>query len=278
MLENKHSEKLIKKHQKRSERLKKRNRTTLIWITAIIFAICGYVYLLHTPFTMYREVIVPDGKLQTAIKNSLLAELSHTSYSFFPNSSLISPTLTVIKKKSMIDVPELETLTLTRDFVTRYLFATYTLRTPVFKNINGYYLDTNNLWYQDKRMIPLPTLNSTKQITLTELKKLIFLKETIETALFPIETITVDELFDTTFILKTDSQTQIIFSLKQDEKEVWSKIVSVLETSPLKENKETFAKVQKLDVRFGNKVYYKMILSDGITLPKSTATTTYERN
>ena len=86
-----------------------------------------------------------------------------------------------------------------------------------------------------------------------------------------------DDLLDTTFILKTDSQTQVVFSLKQDEKEVWSKIVSALDTSPLKENKETFAKVQKLDVRFGNKVYYKIVVPDGTILPDSTATTTYER-
>ena len=277
MLENKHSEKLVKKHQKRSERLKKRNKTVLIWVTTSVFVICGYGYLLYAPFTAYQETFVSEGELQTKLKSSLLLELSHTSYSFFPNRSLISPTITIVEKKVRRDIPELETFTLSRHFVTRTLTATYTLRTPVFKNERGDYVDSNNLWYQDERIITLPTLTSAKPISLLELKKLIFLKETIETALFPIESVIVDDLLDTTFILKTDSQTQVVFSLKQDEKEVWSKIVSALDTSPLKENKETFAKVQKLDVRFGNKVYYKIVVPDGTILPDSTATTTYER-
>lgn len=277
MLEKKHLEKQNKKPLKRSERIKKTRKVSLVFIACVVIFLCLYLYLVQAPFSKYREVVVSDSALSGKVKNTVENILVQKTLGFFPNNSTLSVSLRQIKNLTIANVSEIESVSISRKIFKRELDVKYTLRTPVFKNEQGQLLDTHNSWYQDERVFVLPVLSTTKPVSQNELNKLIFLKDTVETALFQIEKVTIDELSDVVFVLKTESLTEIKFSLNQNEKEVWSKLVSGLDTTPLKENKDTFSKVLYLDTRFGNKIYYKMQLGEKEVIPISTATTTYER-
>ncbi len=242
---------------------------------SLFFAVYGY-FLYSVRSSFVSEIVTPS-LLETKVRKEVDGLLGLTYFYFLPNNSWLTPSLFPLEHGLKARVPEIETISVTRSLLSRSLSVSYTLRTPVLRLAGGEVVDTHNNHYLDDRNLVLPLLVTDEKISSEDLTKLIFLKDTIETALFPIDEIDIDAARDVTLVLRTEAKTKILFSLRQNEKDVWSKIVSAFETSPLKENKESFARVLSLDARFGNKIYYKMKVGDGDIIPESTATTTYER-
>ncbi len=278
MLEKKNLERLTKRPLKKSERKKKSRRKTLTIAFALSLFFAVYGYFLYSVKSAFQAVILAPSSLETKVKKEADGLLGLTYLYFLPNNSWLTPSLFPFEKGLKARVPEIETISVSRSLLSRSLTIFYTLRTPILRTPSGEVIDTHNNKYFDGRDPTLPLLVTDEKLSLEDLSKLIFLKETIETALFQIDEIHIDKLRDVTLILHTDTKTQILFSLRQNEKEVWSKIVSAFETSPLKENRDTFGMVLSLDARFGNKIYYKMKVGNGDVIPESTASTTYERH
>jgi hypothetical protein len=277
MLENKNLEKITKKTLKKSERKRKSRRKILALVLFVTLFFAIYGHFLYSFKSAFSFQVFSQSPLDEKVKKETESLLGLTYLYFFPNNSWLTPSLFPFERGLKARVPEIEEITVKRMLLSRSLDISYKLRTPVLRIPSGDVLDTHNMPYKDSRDLVLPLLVTDQKISKEDLLKLIFLKETIETALFPLDEVRVDKERDVTFILHTEAHSQILFSLSQSEKDVWSKIVSALDTSPLKENKETFSKVESLDARFGNKIYYKVKVEKGVPIPVSTATTTYER-
>lgn len=266
-----------KKVLRKSERLKRRKKITLIAVSSFLLLCVAYSSLLLHEVTHFQTVTVTESALSQKVKHITEDKLQTDYWGFIPFNSFITPSFTLLEEGLRRDVPELKEVYISRSFTKRDLHVSYSLRTPVFLLADGRYLDVNMVKYADDRKPSLPVLTFVNAFSTKELQKLIFLKETIESALSDIDFVDINVENDVVFTLATPHKTKILFSLKQDEKEVWSKIVSALDVEPLKSDKDSFKETLSIDARFGNKIYYKLYVEHGYELPTSTATTTYTR-
>lgn len=262
---------------RKSERLKRKKRITLIVSTLCVLVVSLYFFLLYHPSTSFMDVSVSDSVLSNKVKRITREKLETKYDGILPFDSVLTPSLSKLEAGLKRDIPEIRTVEVSRSVFKKSVMVTYTLREPVFQMADGRYIDHDLVRYADERAPKLPVVQFINGISAKDLTKLIFLKDNIESALFTVETVDINAQNDVVFTLSTPHKTQVLFSLKQDEKDVWSKIVSALDIEPLKSDKETFKDVQSIDARFGNKIYYKMYLDHDTTVPTSTATTTYTR-
>lgn len=277
MLEKQSLQNKPKKSLRKSERLKRRKRIILISISLFTLIFGSYLFFLYHPSTSFQTVDVSDTVLASKVKRVIGEKLQTKYFGVFPFDSVLTPSLSKLESGLLRDVPELSSVFISRSLFAKKISVSYTLRSPRFQIPDGRYVDDGLTKYSDDRAPKLPVLQTVNGLSLKDLKKLIFLKDTVESALFTVESVDIDVQNDVVFVLSTPHKTRILFSLKQDEKDVWSKIVSAIDIEPLKSDKGTFDNVQSIDARFGNKIYYKMYIEHAGELPTSTATTTFTR-
>ncbi len=179
-----------------------------------------------------------------------------------------------------------ETLSNTKDIIV-YPSGLHTLTvkiqsyTPIFAVSDTHAISENGTVY--KEIVPLDTFAQLSISTSTEVSQsLLFAMKTlasnIDTVLFKVHYITIDEFNDIRFFDES-KKTNVIVSSDADMVRVWSNIVSAVDTDPLKkkllEKKEL---LEYLDTRFGNKVFYKFtnISVPAIIPPHEMATTTIQ--
>jgi hypothetical protein len=105
--------------------------------------------------------------------------------------------------------------------------------------------------------IPSVTMMGVEGSILNSLSEFI---QKIDTAVFVVSKIYIDSFGDVTLYDKT-GESKIIFSRETSLDKVWSNIVSAIDTEPLKTKLDNVKAgkdtLEYLDIRFGNKVFYK---------------------
>jgi hypothetical protein len=277
MLEKKNLEKSKKKPLKRSERKKKGRKTLFALSFLFVFVMSAYFYLLKSPLTEYGIVSVSPLPLSEKVKAKTDELITKKFAGLFPYSSFITPTLAPFENELKHSVTEVETLKVSRNIFKKELTVEYTLRKPVLRLASGSLIDEHNKVYVDDRSFVLPLLEVEKPLSDEDLRKIIFLKETVETAISNIEKVRVDSLRDVTFVFANEVHTEFVFSLNQDEKVVWSKAVSAFfDKSGASKEASFLNSATSVDLRFGDKIYYRVIEGHaGKVSSSSSATSTY---
>ncbi len=177
-----------------------------------------------------------------------------------------------------------ETLPNTRDII-MYPSGLHTLRikiqsyTPIFAVSATHAISENGTAY--KEIIPLDTFAQLSISTSTEVSQPLLLAmktlaSNVDTVLFKVHYITIDEFNDIRFFDQS-KKTNVVVSGGADMARVWSNIVSAIDTDPLKKNLlEKKELLEYVDTRFGNKVFYKFTNTSVpvIIPPHEMATTT----
>lgn len=150
---------------------------------------------------------------------------------------------------------------------------------PMFTTGEGKAYDVQGVLYQEQNDIShLPVISFTTSATPTRafFENLAGFMPQITTLLFPIGHIIVDE-HDDVYMYASGSPSRVMMTKNADIKKTWLSLVSAVDTDPLKtsleKNKE---KLEYIDLRFGNKVFYKFA-NEGkpaIIAPHATTTAT----
>jgi hypothetical protein len=215
---------------------------------------------------------------------ALLHDLStKKSYKIFPNNKILT-----YNKKGVIDavhsvVTDAKTITVEASGL-HALRITVTVLTPILRQEDGQALTEDGIIFftkQDLHSYPVITIASSTTKTITKngltftqvtteddalnavfLKNLLDFSSKVSSLIFPVAEIFLSQNGDVTL---TDERglSSVLLVKNADMKKVWSTLVSAIDTDPLKtklaNDKEN---LMYLDVRFGNKVFYKF--SDGV--------------
>jgi hypothetical protein len=106
----------------------------------------------------------------------------------------------------------------------------------------------------------LSTLSFTSTSTITPdlISKIIDIIPKVSASIFEIKSININEYNDIYLQGNLNNKSSIILSETSDVKKVWSNLVSAIDTEPLKSKLiKQKDKLEYLDTRFGNKVFYK---------------------
>ncbi len=151
--------------------------------------------------------------------------------------------------------------------------------TPIFAVSETHAISENGVVY--KEIVPLDTFAQLSISTSTEvsqnlLRSMETLASNIDTVLFKVRYITIDEFNDIRFFDES-KKTNVVVSSDADMNRVWSNILSAIDTDPLKKKiLEKSELLEYIDTRFGNKVFYKFTNASVpvIIPPHEMATTT----
>jgi hypothetical protein len=176
-----------------------------------------------------------------------------------------------------------ETLTNTKD-ITIYPKGLHTLYikiesyVPLFAVSDTHAITEDSVVY--KEIIPLteyPRLEvaSTTVVTKERFNSLAKLVKNLSAVIFPIRYIVIDQ-YDDVRLYDERHRSAVILALSSDTGKVWSNLLSAIDTEPLKTKLAAEgSKLDYLDTRFGNKVFYKFTNGDApAIIPSENATST----
>lgn len=285
-----------------------RKKTFLLWkkiirwtLVSVITFLVLYVYFGTNLFKIYNYQLigVPDDKA-SEIQNKLRELSSQPVYKIIPTDKLI--TYRGMKIKSLIKeiLPNTEEIAI-RAIPLHTLRITVKPYSPVFKldekravTSDGYVYEeikslesyplifvasstmkTEDIGGMEKDKIILENTTSTEQL----FSGIVNILPKIDAVLFKVSKISVNS--DGDIILSDEGdKTSVKLTSSVDMDKEWSNVISAIDTEPLKTLLDTKKdKLEYIDVRFGNKVFYKFtsgstpaIISD--TNATSTATST----
>jgi hypothetical protein len=283
-------------------RIKK--KTYLLWkkivlgtcILVVVFSL-GYIYFKTSvlSITSYELVGVPDENKEL-ISLGVQTISTVPKYKIFPTNRIISYRSNEIKAYITKVLPDTQTITI-RPVSLHTLRITLTQYSPAFRVDQIHAISGEGIIYQEQKPIdtlPILSIASSTQtiidkdgISITQihnlpenfLSNLTKLISQVNSTIFTVSKINLDSHGDVTLSNELASST-IKFSSKEDIKKVWSNLVSAIDTEPLKSKlANSKNKLEYLDTRFGNKVFFKFT-NEGKTIimptyeATSTATTT----
>lgn len=150
--------------------------------------------------------------------------------------------------------------------------------TPLFSVSDTHAITEDGVIY--KEIIPLaeyPRLHvgSSTEVTRKTFLSLSKLVKNLSVVVFPVEYIDIDD-YDDIRLYDKERKSAVILSSSGDMDKIWSNIVSAIDTDPLKRKLAKEAdRLEYLDTRFGNKVFYKFTNEDApAIIPNYNATTT----
>lgn len=289
-----------------------RKRNTSLWkkiliyfFAFVIFFISFYIYFKTDVFTIksYEITGVPDQEKENILKK--INELSaQPIYKIIPANKIFSFQASKINGVIKDKLPDTKKVTVT-------IIPLHTLRvvvtpySPVFlMGDNKAITKEGYVYIKRDTNLNLPTINfasttliSSKEsglfnqklhinnTTSTEeiLNQIINIIPKINSVLFNVSNIEINEYGDI-ILSNLDNKNSIKLSSSNDIDKEWSNVISAIDTEPLKSllqaNKE---ELQYIDVRFGNKVFYKFtkdgqtaIISDN-NKAQTNATSTLEK-
>ncbi len=266
------------------------------FILLCIFSL-GYVYF-KTPLlsiTSYELVGVPEENKEL-ISTAVQTISTIPKYKIFPTNRIISYRSNEIKAYITKVLPDTESITI-RPVSLHTVRITLTQYSPAFRADATHAISEQGVIYEEQKSIgtlPILSIASSTQTTIDKdgisitqihglpenfLSNLTKLVSQINSTIFTVSKIDVDSYGDVTLSNEVASST-IKFSSKENFKKVWSNLVSAIDTEPLKSKlANSKNKLEYLDTRFGNKVFFKFTNeSKTIIMPTyeatSTATTT----
>jgi hypothetical protein len=244
-----------------------RRKTYVLW-KKILTRICvlalvvgaGYLYFHTGVFTIHSYAVtgVPKGYEDT-IQAGLKKIQEKKLYWVLPGNRTISFHYKAIESFIRETLPNTKSISV-RPSGLHTMRISITSYTPVFRLSQGKAVADDGTVYQEiSRHEDLPELSlaTSTQISGAQIRQLEKLITDISAVLFPIRSVSADEYGDIRFFNETKSSS-VVANLDLDMTKVWSNVLSAIDTEPLKsklanQNQNLFY----LDVRFGNKVFYK---------------------
>ena len=263
-----------------------KRRTYVLWkkILLCVLSACSLSGLLYVYFgtqactiTSYELVGVPELYVNT-IQGKLHELEKEKRFKIVPTNKILSYQGLRIKAYITYILPNTASVTM-RPVSLHTLRVTVTPYTPLFRldeksaiTREGYsYIDINSLDAYPRLTIAsssmstttldgilytsiiIPQASSTYEV-LSELERLV---PKINSVLFPVTYIVVDSYGDM-FLSNASSTSSINVPAHLDVDKVWSTVISAIDTEPLKTLLATKKnELEYIDVRYGNKVFYK---------------------
>lgn len=215
--------------------------------------------------------------------NLSLQESINQKFFFVPKNNLVTYSGKDFKKRTK------EILTNAKD-VSVYPVSLHTIRVKVENYNPAFRLDGINIAISDEGVpyielndvSSLPLLLSSSTVPVELISKIKNFIPKVDTVLFKADVVIVDEYGDI-YLKNNESGSYIIFKSKDDLEKLWITLLSAIETAPLKDSLNSeLNKLSYIDVRFGNKVFYKftnathqdIIATSTININESTTTNT----
>jgi hypothetical protein len=264
--------------------MKIKRSTLLLWEKIAIKAfICVvsigilYGYFLTDFFVVTQHVMtgVPEEYREVVQKKARESE-AKKQFLIIPSNRVLTYNVDALRSAIIQILPNTKTVSI-RPSGFHTMNITVTQFVPLFRIDETHAITKDGVVYKEIRdTSSLPTLivasSTTRAIThdgifskeilglpkefLVDFSSLI---EKVEPVLFPVRSILLDEEGDVTFFNENGSSF-VKFSSTSDSNKVWSNLVSAIDTEPLKGKLEKHkADLLYLDVRFGNKVFYKFV-------------------
>ena len=244
-----------------------KRKTFNLWKKRVLVAVsilCAFGFLYVYGWTGFFSVTtvtfegVPEQNRE-AITTALLQEMKkHTLY-VFPGDKALTFSRRRIRQVVTTQLPNTETVRVSL----RWLHTVHVRvvpHVPLFTTGEGKAYDVKGVLYQEQNDIShLPVISFTSSSTPERVffEHLAGLIPQLQTLLFPIGHIIVDE-HDDVYMYASGSPSRVMMTKDADVKKIWLSLVSAVDTDPLKtsleKNKE---KLEYIDLRFGNKVFYK---------------------
>jgi hypothetical protein len=255
-------------------------------IFVIVFGgVYGYSKTVIFSVTAY-DVRGIDDVSRTTIQALLFDEAKNRSLWIFPHNKIFTYSSGAIVSIIRNEIPDLATIEV-RPVGLHTVQVNVTLLKPLFAIDIGRAVTEDGIIFQTKKdtypypkiMLATSTVETIKinglpfdrDTSLHDgfLKKVSGLASKVSSVIFPVTEISVTEEGDVVFTDENSSR-KVLFLENANTEKVWSTLVSAIDTDPLKTKlKENIHSLLYLDVRYGNKVFYKF--SDGL-FQKSTST------
>ncbi len=231
-----------------------------------------YINNITTAPTEYSSSVTSIVNTILGDKRLYLIPASHTA--FIPKGNITHAIQSTL--------PEVNQVTIKHTSLSS-LSITINLRKPLFRLENGLAVDLDGIVYKEPKNIDsLPLLETRTNLPSKDrLAQVSTFESKLSSSMFGIDLVEVDENSDVKYYIKDHvNKAYVITRLDDDINVVWSTLVSAKDTDPLKSKLESSINtLQYVDLRFGNKVFYKFGKSGsiGTTIPViGTTTTTYD--
>lgn len=247
------------------------------FISSIIFCIVSiwYVYYKTTIFTIQKYAVTGIAEEYIPrIENALTLATSTYTYGLIPNNKVLSYSNAAIIQTITELLPEAASISI-RPSGLHTLKITITEYQPLFRIDETTGLTKEGVFFRttkDIKILPLVTFASSTKITHTEggivvrsfqnidstfLLSLRDFEKNVTSAIFPVYVISIDNEEGIALIDKR-GVSRVLIPQDGDTKKLWSTLLSAIDTDPLKKKLlENISSLEYLDVRYGNKVFYK---------------------
>lgn len=237
------------------------NRIIKFFLGILIFSIFyGALYLIFvTNFVRINsfELVGSDDRYKEQILTSLNNSLSKKVF-LIPTNNLLTYRSSVFEK----DIKNI--LTNTKEVRVRPS-SLNTLRIsiekyqPVFKTqVENMAMEENGFIYKEINDISnLPIFISSSTQNKETINKMSNFIQKVDSVLFKVDLILIDEYGDV-YLKNNLKGSYVVFKSKDDLEKLWITLLSAIETNPIKESiTAPVNNLEYIDVRFGNKVFYK---------------------
>ncbi len=219
-----------------------------------------------------------EEKDTSRITVSLFEATKRNTYYVFPGDKILTFNSSNLKQVITDALPNTSSISISlRGLHTVRMVVTPHI--PMFKTGEGKAYDKDGVVYEEQNDIShLPVISFTSSTTPSRLffENLANFIPQLTTLLFPVGHIVVDEHNDV-YLYASGSPSKVIITRDADFKKLWLALVSAVDTDPLKVSLEKKKdKLEYIDLRFGNKVFYKFTneTKPAIIAPHATTTAT----
>lgn len=267
-----------------------KKRTYLLWkklLTRLLVTIyvvgALYVYFRTGVFTIhtYKIIGAPEEQVEN-LQQQLTFTAERPILKVFPGNRVVSYHDDEMRTAIMETLPNTRTISIHPSGL-HTLSVQLTQHKPLFAVSETHAISEEGVIY--KEIQPLQDFPHLEIASSTEVspKTLFAISELIKNTnavLFEVRYIAIDEYGDIR-LYDSSKRTSIIVASNFDVKKIWSNILSAIDTDPLKKKlTDTSERLEYIDTRFGNKVFYKFTngASTGIIPPhqNEVATTTIQ--
>ncbi len=267
-----------------------KKRTIILWKKIIIRSFFIFLFffviyeLIFAPLTKINYFALdgfPDDKKEI-ITEQLKAEENTKFLFFISKDKMLTFSRSKFKKIITDNLPNTKSISI-------YPVSIHTLKikitkyNPVFAMNDGFAIDSDAHIYKEINDVSaLPLLSASSTLNKDDIKNLTTVIDKLDKAFVNINAINIDEYNDV-YLLNSENKGRIVFRLNSDYDKLWRNFLSVIDTEPLKGDLDTKkSDLSYLDLRFGNKVFYKFTKVDVNSIISSatttaTTTTNYEQ-
>lgn len=271
------AKKYLVHQEKRRASYSLRNKVFLTGLFCLLLIPGAYLSISFAPFLSISTITVSDPEFQEEALQITDAALNGAYLKVFKKRSMLTLPISTIKESLLLTIPEINNVAFRREFPSTLHILLFR-REPQFRAETGFFIDKEGSFYEERlREIKLPLLLTKNIKTPEDIALLKGFTDKVEVRLGRIETIRGLGDNDLEFRF-ADKELKLLLNLgqlKKDPEELWSRLLTSLDTQPLSLYLTGTSTLDYIDLRFGNKVYFKkQSTSETTAHGTSTATTT----